>query len=249
MKYMGSKNRIAKHLIPIMIAEADSKGITTFIDCMVGGANLIDKVPTRFKRIGYDINEHVIMALIDIRDNVDKLPTEVSEEYYKSLKGTPPTSITSWIRFVCSFGGKFENGYARHGNNLKQRKPPLEEGLSNAQKQSPNIQGVEFIHDSYKNLAFENSLVYCDIPYKSTTSYKTSPFDYEHFYQWCIEQRIKGNIVFVSEYEMPEQIEQGGKVYKFECVWQGEIKTNFASGRKQATHNAVEKLFKVVECE
>ena len=33
-----------------MIAEADSKGITTFIDCMVGGANLID-----------------------IRDNVDKL--------------------------------------------------------------------------------------------------------------------------------------------------------------------------------
>ena len=30
-------------------------------------------------------------------------------------------------------------------------------------------------------------------------------------------------------------------------VWQGEIKTNFASGRKQATHKAVEKLFKVVE--
>ena len=27
---------------------------------------------------------------------------------------------------------------------------------------------------------------------------------------------------------------------------QGEIKTNFASGRKQSTHNAVEKLFKVV---
>ena len=38
-------------------------------------------------------------------------------------------------------------------------------------------------------------------------------------------------------------------VYKFECVWQGEVKTNFASGRKQATYNAVEKLFKVVECE
>ena len=52
---------------------------------MVGGANLIDKVPTRFKRIGYDINEHVIMALVDIRDNVDKLPTEVSEEYNLSV--------------------------------------------------------------------------------------------------------------------------------------------------------------------
>ena len=32
MKYMGSKNRIAKHLITIMIAEADSKGITTWVE-------------------------------------------------------------------------------------------------------------------------------------------------------------------------------------------------------------------------
>ena len=113
MKYIGSKNRIAKHLIPIMVAEADSKWITTWVEPFNGGGNMIDKVPDRFKRIGYDINEHTIMAMIDIRDNVDKLPENVSEDYYKSLKGNPPTSITSWIRFVCSFGGKFENGYAR----------------------------------------------------------------------------------------------------------------------------------------
>lgn len=247
MKYMGSKNRIAKHLIPIMIAEADKIGITTWVEPFVGGANLIDKVPNRFKRIGYDINEHVIMALIDIRDNVENLPESVSEDYYKSLKGTPPTNITSWVRFVCSFGGKFENGYAREKGS--DSTTFVGYGKRNAQKQSPNIQGVEFTHDSYKNLTFENSLVYCDIPYKSTTSYKTSPFDYEHFYQWCIEQYVKGNIIFISEYEMPEQIEYNGKTYKFECVWQGEIKTNFASNRKQATHNAVEKLFKVVGCE
>ena len=42
MKYMGSKNRIAKHLIPIMVAEADSKGITNFYDICCGGCNLID---------------------------------------------------------------------------------------------------------------------------------------------------------------------------------------------------------------
>ena len=148
MKYMGSKNRIAKHLIPIMLAEADSKGIINFYDICCGGANLIDKVPSKFKRIGYDINEHVIMALIDIRDNVDKLPTEVSEEYYKSLKGTSPASITSWIRFVCSFGGKFENGYAREKGS--DSTTFVGYGKRNAQKQSPNIQDVEFIHGSYK---------------------------------------------------------------------------------------------------
>ena len=41
-----------------------------------------------------------------------------------------------------------------------------------------------------------------------------------------------------------EQIEYNGKIYKFECVWQGEVKTNFASNRKEATHKAVEKLFR-----
>lgn len=28
------------------------------------------------------------------------------------------------------------------------------------------------------------------------------------------------------------------------CVWEGEVKTNFASQRDEATHKAVEKLFK-----
>ena len=182
------------------------------------------------------------MALIDIRDNVDKLPTEVSEEYYKSLKGKPPASITSWIRFVCSFGGGLGNGYARD----RKARNYAREGLDNAEKQSPNLQGVKILHDSYENLSFTNSLIYCDPPYKGTTKYKTDTFDYDKFYSWCVEQHKLGNVVFISEYEIPEQIEYNGKTYKFECVWQGEIKTNFASGRKQATHNAVEKLFKVV---
>ena len=59
------------------------------------------------------------------------------------------------------------------------------------------------------------------------------------------KNRIAKHLIPIM-YEMPEQLEYNGKTYKFECVWQGEIKTNFASGRKQATHNAVEKLFKVV---
>ncbi len=105
---------------------------------------------------------------------------------------------------------------------------------------------MQFTCLDYQNIhILPKSIIYADIPYKNTTSYKDS-FDHEAFYYWCIAQYTKGNIVFISEYEMPEQIEYNGKTYKFECVWQGEIKTNFASGRKQATHNAVEKLFKVV---
>ena len=45
----------------------------------------------------------------------------------------------------------------------------------------------------------------------------------------------ENNLVFVSEYKAPDD---------FICVWQGEVKTNFASQRDKATHKAVEKLFK-----
>ena len=87
MKYMGSKNRIAKFVLPIMIKEANEKGITTWIEPFVGGANIIDKVPNNFKRIGIDFNPHTIMALIAIRDYVNNLPNSLTEEEYKKLKG------------------------------------------------------------------------------------------------------------------------------------------------------------------
>ena len=37
MKYMGSKNRIAKAILPIMLQEADRRGITTWVEPFVGG--------------------------------------------------------------------------------------------------------------------------------------------------------------------------------------------------------------------
>lgn len=234
MKYMGSKNRIAKHLLPIMLAECEKHGIKKWAEPFVGGANMIDKVPDTFERTGYDLNDHAIHALIDIRDNAENLPDIVSEEEYKSYKGLPPQSITSWVRFECSFGARFEEGYARNSQGTNYAKT----GKNLAIKQSPKIQNVQFICDSYKNLDFENCLIYCDPPYQGAKWYSKNnvpKMDYSKFFDWCREQ-AKNNIVFVSEYNAPDD---------FECVWQGEIKTNFASQRKSATHNAVEKLFRV----
>jgi DNA adenine methylase len=230
MKYMGSKARIAKHILPIMLEEANKHGITKWVEPFVGGANMIDKVPSKYERVGYDLNPHTIAALVGIRDNANGLPDAVSEEEYKSLYGSPAGKITSLIRFGASFGGKFENGYARR-NGLSM----WGECVRNSKKQSPKIQNVQFICDSYENLSFENCLIYCDPPYQGTTGYKTGAFDHDKFFDWCREQ-AKKNVVFVSEYNAPDD---------FECVWEGEVKTNFASTRKKATHNAVEKLFKV----
>lgn len=233
MKYMGSKNRIAKYILPIMLKEMESKGYNTWAEPFVGGGNMIDKVPSHYRRIGADLNEHTIAAMLGIRDFVEMLPSEVSRDYYNSVRRTPPHPINSWVRFECSFGAKFDNGYASN----KEGRNYAEKGKNLATKQSPKIQNVEFVCCSYEALSsVTNSLIYCDPPYQSTTGYKTGVFDHEAFFEWCREMKAKGNSVFISEYNAPND---------FELVWQGEVKTNFSSTRKKATHNAVEKLFKV----
>jgi len=234
MIYMGSKNRIAKYILPIMLAEADKQGVTTWIEPFVGGANMIDKVPESYTRIGYDLNEHTIAAMLGIRDFVEHLPVKVTEEYYKSIKKTPADPISSWVRFVCAFGSVFESTFARCKGS--DDSTYCMRGKRNALKQSPKIQSVEFICASYKDVKVEKSLIYCDPPYQGTSGYKTGSFNHEEFFQWCRDMKAKGNIVFVSEYNAPDD---------FELVWKGEIKTNFSSQRTEATHKAVEKLFKV----
>jgi len=190
---------------------------------------MIDKVPSNFKRIGIDYNPHTIEALTAIRDLVDLLPDEVSEEYYASLKGLEPDPITSWIRTAIAYGGKFGNVLARGGD-----RDYTQEAKRNAKSQSPKLRGVKLIHGSYNEHSyFENCLIYCDPPYQGTSSYKTGEFDHDIFWEWC---RImsKSNVVFISEYNAPDD---------FISVWSGEIKTNFASNRTKATHNATERLF------
>lgn len=55
MKYMGSKARVAKHILPIILK--DRKPDQPYVEPMVGGANSIDKVDGI--RIGGELNEYI----------------------------------------------------------------------------------------------------------------------------------------------------------------------------------------------
>lgn len=50
----------------------------------------------------------------------------------------------------------------------------------------------------------ENSVIYCDIPYKGTSGYagKGRDFDHERFYQWALRQTQP---IFISSYDMPKE--------------------------------------------
>jgi len=223
MKYMGSKSRIAKELLPIILK--DRKPEQWYVEPFVGGGNMIDKVGG--KRIGADFNPYVIEALKLIRDAPESLPDHVTEDYYQELKAKKELKgLTGWVAFSCSFGAKWFGGYARgEGRNH------CAEAKRNALNQSPKLQDIIFISGSYLYLDIpKNSIIYCDPPYEGTTKYKDG-FCHATFWNWVRAKSLEGHTVFISEYNAPED---------FICVWEKELTTSFSTSE---SIKATEKLF------
>jgi len=81
MKYMGSKNRIAKHILPIMLK--DRKEGQFWVEPFVGGANMIEK--GNEKRIGHDFNKDLIKFWKALQFGLN--PTEhISKDILRSNK-------------------------------------------------------------------------------------------------------------------------------------------------------------------
>lgn len=96
------------------------------------------------------------------------------------------------------------------------------------QIKTANQVNIECFNLSYEQVDIpENSVVYCDPPYKGTSSY-ISDFDHVEFYQWC---RNNPYLIFVSEYNMPDDF--------FEMAQWNKTCTLAANNRTKT----VEKLF------
>ena len=225
MQYMGSKNRIAKHILPIMLAER--KPDQWWVEPFVGGANMIDKVEGN--RIGNDSHEFLIALLVALRDGYMP-PTDISKELYYAVKSKPqeyPKELVGFVGFLCSFGGKWWGGYAfnKKGDNYAER------GSSCLVKQAKNLDGVVFKSGSYLELEIpENSLIYCDPPYANTSKYKDD-FNHAVFWDWCRTKTKSGHTVFISEYSAPND---------FVCVKEIQHKTILD---KNSQYPRIEKLF------
>ena len=225
---MGSKNRIADKILPIILADRTSD--QWYVEPFVGGANMIDKV--QGLRLGADIHAPLISAIRMIRDCPEGLPrnnTQFTENHYQQIKKNPDAQLYGYVGFTITFGAKWWGGRRRD----KEGRDYVKEAYRNAVKQSPRLQGIVLQVTSYDELKIPpNSIIYCDPPYQGTTKYK-HVFDSEKLFNWCLEQASQGHTVFVSEYNAPEA---------FECIWQAEIQASLTvTGSKKAT----EKLFKV----
>lgn len=233
MKYMGSKNRLAKELVPIIQSyiTSDIKG---YLEPFVGGANMIDKIKCD-KKYGSD-NHKYLIAFLDALSKGYEPPINISEEEYKHIKSHQEDYIDEFLGYVgfqLSYGAKWFDTFRR--DKIGKRKYD-EEAYRNVMKQAPLLKGIIFKNCSFQDINnIKGFVIYCDPPYKGTTKYKTEEFSYEEYYDWCREM-AKNNIVLCSEYWMPDD---------FECIWSKETKANFDCNRKSDDdkNNRVEKLF------
>lgn len=227
MKYMGSKARHAREMLPIILANRNPD--QWYVEPFVGGANMIDKVDGN--RIGADSNSDLIILLKAMSlDDYWVPPFKISEEEYRAAKSCNQSVLRSYIGFGLSYGGKWFGGYRR--DKIGKRDYSLE-AYKNYMIQAPRLYGVDFRNSDYTELTIpDESIIYCDPPYAGTTKYSTGSFDHNYFWRWCDAKTEDGHKVFVSEYTAPKH---------WECVW--EKKVNNTLTKDTGSKQGVERLF------
>lgn len=128
---------------------------------------------------------------------------------------------------VPSYNGKVWGSFAKDGSRLYQK-----EHYESVINQIKLIQDVTFLTSNYKDLNFNNCLIYCDPPYASSKKeYYNKEFNSDDFWNWA-EEQSKNNKIFVSECHAPEH---------WNIIWQKPYKRTVANQTKGI--DTIEKLF------
>lgn len=232
MKYLGSKSRIIKEILPLILA--DRKEGQYFVEPFCGGCNVTSNVSGN--RIANDYNEYLI-AMFEGLVSGEKYPEQIERDLYNDVRACYRTGsykyspgFIGWVGFMASYRAKFFGGYC--GANVSSKGKPRDyvaEQIRNISRQIPRLQGVEFRSGDYKSLLIPNeSIIYCDPPYAGTTGYMKG-LDHDEFWQWCRDRVYDGHKVYISEYQAPDD---------FIEIWAKPLRNNMNFDKK-----ATERLF------
>ena len=232
MQYMGGKTRIAKEILPLILA--DRKEGQYFVEPFCGGCNVTDKVLGN--RIANDYNEYLIAMFRGLVSG-GKYPEQISRELYNDIRTCFRSGSDKYdlgfmglVGFIASYKGKFFGGYSgayiRSNGRYEDR---VAEAVNGIMRQLPKLQGVEFRTGDYRSLQIpDESIIYCDPPYMGTTGYADG-LNHDEFWQWCRERVYDGHKVYVSEYQAPDD---------FITIWEKQIQNCISLDKK-----VTEKLF------
>ena len=230
MKYMGSKARIAKYILPIILK--DRKDGQCFVETMIGGANVSECVDG--EKIGAD-NNHYLISFLRAMQRGEPLPLNIDLDYYNHIKNNMHECepwIVGLVGICFTYSAKWFGGFIGNSKDVVcAGRDRIGESYRAAEKVRKQVKGVKLVHSSYDKLEIPpKSIVYCDPPYEGTAKYKED-FNHESFWQWCRDKCKEGHKVFISEYKAPDD---------FTCVWQKEIQSGLNTN---STKKGIEKLF------
>ncbi len=237
LKYMGSKARISKYIVPIMQEYIFNNNITEYYEPFCGGCNVIDKIKCD-NRFASDKNKYLIALLGNVHR---EFPTEIPKEeysqvrdYYNKVIGEYEDWYVGLVGFLASFNGRFfDGGYAKTGIEKTKKGDRVRDYYNESKNNllSQDLSGIVFSCKDYDLLNVSNSVIYCDPPYQNTKTYDSAKgFDYDKFWE-TIREWSKNNMVFVSEENAPED---------FVCIWEQEVSRSI---KAKAKSKATEKLF------
>ena len=233
MKYMGSKSRISKYIVPIIQSKIDESQYKIYIEPFCGGCNVIDKIKAPVK-VAYDYNPYLISLFNYLKED-GILPESIPRETYsrvRSDKENYPEWYVGAVGFLASYNGRFfDGGYAQSGYEGERFRDYYQESKRNILSQVKDIKDIKFYHSDYKDLVPVDDVIYCDPPYEGTKKYNNS-MSFDHIEFWDIMRKwSENNIVLISEENAPDD---------FTCIWQQEVSRSIKASDKS---KSVEKLF------
>ena len=227
MIYLGGKTRIAKEILPLILA--DRKEGQYFVEPFCGGCNVTAQVLGN--RIANDSNEYLIAMFVGLLSG-KKYPEQIDPELYNDVKSCfragsdkYDPDFMGWVGFMASYRGTFFRGYSGSIVTAKgESRDFISMAVRNIAKQIPKLQGVEFRSGDYKNLQLpEETIIYCDPPYKDTDATYRRSLNHDEFWQWCRERVYDGHKVYISEYQAPDD---------FITIWEKSIQNCISLDKK-----------------
>lgn len=229
MKYLGGKQRLGKHIAPVLLELWSTGNYKGYLEPFCGSLGVLKQVVPYIggnRVFANDYHPDLIKMWQELQAGTLKMRSSISNEEYEAAKLLEsPNGYKAFVGFGMSFGGKYFGGYAMKYLNDK-KEDFCQEMINSLTKTRPLIKDVSFMSKDYRTLNPVGMFIYCDPPYLSERfpiKYRRDIKYYDEFDSsefWDIMRNwSKKNLVVISEMTAPSDFVEiwGQDRYRSAC--------------------------------